>query len=92
MLTPGFSIGLLGVLVLFHAAFSTIQSRSPQDHRGRVRRAASECAVGVGGGVCAVYVTVPGKFKSIHPDSEENRSTTFQPQPSDSDLMDEVAS
>ncbi|GAB2226981.1 hypothetical protein Droror1_Dr00008780 [Drosera rotundifolia] len=77
MLTPGFSVGLLGVLVLFHAAFSTIQYRgvlkiAEEEFSGPPLNVVLELVVGF---VLCMYagLTVPGKFKSIHPDSEENR-------------------
>ncbi|KAL9269568.1 Membrane magnesium transporter-like protein [Drosera capensis] len=77
MVTPGFSVGLLGVLVLFHAAFSTIQYRgvlkiTEEEFSGPPLNVVLELVVGF---VLCMYagLTVPGKFKSIHPDSEENR-------------------
>ncbi|GAB2284350.1 hypothetical protein Dimus_018806 [Dionaea muscipula] len=53
----GFTLGSLGVL-LFHAAFSTIQCCIRVDIRLYAMY---------------MWLAVPGNFQSIHPDSEENR-------------------
>ncbi|TYI64031.1 hypothetical protein E1A91_D09G058100v1 [Gossypium mustelinum] len=67
----GFMVGVLGVLFLFHAAYSTIQ--------GLLKIMEEEFSgppmnLLLGFVFCiSAALTVPGYFLSIHPDSEENR-------------------
>lgn len=73
----GFTIGVLGVLILSHAAYSTVQYRgllkiTEEEFSGPPMNVVAELILGF---LFCLYagLTVPGKFKSIHPDSEENR-------------------
>ncbi|XP_074312038.1 membrane magnesium transporter [Silene latifolia] len=73
----GFIVGTLGVLLLSHAAYSTILYRGllkiiEEEFSGPPINVLLELILGF---VLCVYagLTVPGKFQSIHPDSEENR-------------------
>ncbi|PKI65128.1 membrane magnesium transporter [Punica granatum] len=73
----GFTVGVLGVLILFHAAYSTIQYRGllkimEEEFSGPPITVVGELVIGL---VLCMWaaLTVPGKFLSIHPDSEENR-------------------
>ncbi|KAK9733363.1 hypothetical protein RND81_04G062500 [Saponaria officinalis] len=73
----GFTIGALGVLILSHAAYSTIQYRgllkiTEEEFSGPPINVLIELILGF---LFCIYagLIVPGKFQSIHPDSEENR-------------------
>ncbi|KAI6698080.1 hypothetical protein NL676_018199 [Syzygium grande] len=73
----GFAIGVFGVLILSHAAYSTVQYRGllkimEEEFSGPPLNVVAELLVGLVLCVLAA-LTVPGKFLSIHPDSEENR-------------------
>ncbi|CBI32770.3 hypothetical protein AAG906_014544 [Vitis piasezkii] len=73
----GFAVGVFGVLILAHAAYSTIQYRGllkimEEEFSGPPMTVLAEVLLGLG--LCMwAGLTVPGKFLSIHPDSEENR-------------------
>ncbi|KAL6987370.1 hypothetical protein U1Q18_013119, partial [Sarracenia purpurea var. burkii] len=73
----GFVVGVLGVLILSHAAYSTIQYRSllkitEEDFSAPPLNVVVELILGL---VLCMWaaLTVPGKFLSILPHSEENR-------------------
>ncbi|KAK4765806.1 hypothetical protein SAY87_007448 [Trapa incisa] len=73
----GFTVGVFGVLILSHAAYSTIQYRGllkimEEEFSGPPLTVFGELVVGL---ILCMWaaLTVPGKFLSIHPDSEENR-------------------
>ncbi|RVX04939.1 Membrane magnesium transporter [Vitis vinifera] len=76
----GFAVGVFGVLILAHAAYSTIQYRGllkimEEEFSGPPMTVLAEVLLGLG--LCMwAGLTVPGKFLSIHPDSEENRCGT----------------
>lgn len=72
----GFIVGVLGVLILSHAAYSTIQYRGllkimEEEFSGPPTNVVLELIMGL---VLCMWaaLTVPGKFMSIQPDSEEN--------------------
>ncbi|KAG4959541.1 hypothetical protein JHK85_036986 [Glycine max] len=72
----GFVVGFLGLLILFHAAYSTIQYRgllkiTEEEFSGPPLNVVIEVTLGL---VLCMWaaLTVPGKFLSIHPHSEEN--------------------
>ncbi|KAI4349123.1 hypothetical protein L6164_009759 [Bauhinia variegata] len=84
----GFMVGVLGVLILFHAAYSTIQYRgllkiTEEEFSGAPMNVVLEV---FGGLVLCMWaaLTVPGKYLSIHPDSEENRIVSL---PANLDFM-----
>ncbi|KAG6696935.1 hypothetical protein I3842_09G174500 [Carya illinoinensis] len=73
----GFVVGVFGVLILGHAAYSTIQYRgllkiTEEEFSGPPMNVVAELLLGL---VFCMWagLTVPGKFLSILPDSEENR-------------------
>ncbi|KAJ6331241.1 hypothetical protein OIU76_009754 [Salix suchowensis] len=73
----GFVIGLIGVLILSHAAYSTSQYRgllkiTEDEFSGPPFNVVVELIVGL---VLCMWaaLTVPGDFLSIHPHSDENR-------------------
>ncbi|XP_010558170.1 PREDICTED: membrane magnesium transporter [Tarenaya hassleriana] len=73
----GLAIGVFGVLILAHAAYSTIQYRGllkimEEEFSGPPMNVVLELIIGL---ILCMWaaLTVPGKFLSIHPDSEENR-------------------
>ncbi|XVF76421.1 hypothetical protein PTKIN_Ptkin13bG0264900 [Pterospermum kingtungense] len=73
----GFIIGVFGVLILSHAAYSTIQYRGllkimEEEFSGPPVNVVLELLLGFVFCIWAA-LTVPGNFLSIHPDSEENR-------------------
>ncbi|KAA3455151.1 membrane magnesium transporter-like [Gossypium australe] len=78
----GFMVGVLGVLFLFHAAYSTIQCKilitwgllkiMEEEFSGPPMNVVLELLLGFVFCISAA-LTVPGNFLSIHPDSEENR-------------------
>ncbi|XP_045808374.1 membrane magnesium transporter-like isoform X1 [Trifolium pratense] len=73
----GFAIGFIGVLILFHAAYSTIQYRTllkitEEEFSGSPLNVVIELSLGLL--LCTwAALTVPGKFLCILPHSEENR-------------------
>ncbi|KAI3417235.1 Membrane magnesium transporter, partial [Psidium guajava] len=84
----GFAIGLFGVVILSHAAYSTVQYRGllkimEEEFSGPPLNVVAELLVGLV--LCTwAALTVPGKFHSIHPDSEENRIVSL---PDNMDFM-----
>ncbi|MED6175436.1 hypothetical protein PIB30_078295 [Stylosanthes scabra] len=85
-----FAIGVFGVLILFHAAYSTIQYRgllkiTEEEFSGPPFNVVIELSLGL---VLCMWawasLTVPGKFLSIHPDSEKNRIVSL---PANLDFM-----
>ncbi|KAH6797673.1 membrane magnesium transporter-like protein [Perilla frutescens var. hirtella] len=73
----GYAVGVVGVLFLAHAAYSTIQYRSllkitEEEFSGPPITVVMEL---VGGMLFCLWasLTVPGKFLSILPQSDENR-------------------
>ncbi|CAL5207256.1 unnamed protein product [Lathyrus oleraceus] len=84
----GFAIGFVGVLILFHAAYSTIQYRAllkitEEEFSGSPLSVVFELSLGLL--LCTwAALTVPGKFLCIHPDSEENRIVSL---PANLDFM-----
>ncbi|KAF5750411.1 hypothetical protein HS088_TW03G00747 [Tripterygium wilfordii] len=84
----GFAVGVLGVLLLAHAAYSTIQYRgllkiTEEEFSGPPINVVVELLLGLVFSMWAA-LTVPGKFLSIHPDSEENRIVSL---PANLDFM-----
>ncbi|KAK9289811.1 hypothetical protein L1049_007971 [Liquidambar formosana] len=84
----GFVVGVFGVLILAHAAYSTIQYRGllkimEEEFSGPPINVVAELLLGLA--LCMwAALTVPGKFLSIHPDSEENRIVSL---PANLDFM-----
>lgn len=84
----GFAIGFIGVLILFHAAYSTIQYRTllkitEEEFSGSPLSVVFELSLGLL--LCTwAALTVPGKFLCILPHSEENRIVSL---PSNTDFM-----
>lgn len=81
----GFLVGCLGILVLFHAAYSTIQYRgllkiTEEEFSGPPLNVVIEVSLVL---VLCMWaaLTVTGKFLSIHPDSEENRIVSLPANP-----------
>lgn len=73
----GFTAGVVGVLILSHAVYSTIQYRGllkimEEEFSGPPTSVVLELFLAFVFCVWAA-LTVPGNFRSIHPDSEENR-------------------
>ncbi|XAR69130.1 hypothetical protein NMG60_11000609 [Bertholletia excelsa] len=73
----GFTAGVLGVVILFHAAYSTIQYRSllkitEEEFSGPPMNVVVELILGLTFCMWAA-LSVPGKFHSILPYSDENR-------------------
>ncbi|KAK4272860.1 hypothetical protein QN277_021358 [Acacia crassicarpa] len=84
----GFAIGVFGVLILFHAAYATIQYRgllkiTEEEFSGPPMNVVAELLLGLFFCMWAA-LAVPGKFLSIHPDSEENRIVSL---PANLDFM-----
>ncbi|XP_023005713.1 membrane magnesium transporter [Cucurbita maxima] len=84
----GFVVGVFGVLILAHAAYSTIQYRSllkimQEEFAGPPFNVAIELVLGLVLSMWAA-LTVPGKFLSINPESEENRIVSL---PANLDFM-----
>ncbi|KAF8396541.1 hypothetical protein HHK36_018165 [Tetracentron sinense] len=84
----GLAIGVFGVVILAHAAYSTIQYRGllkilEEEFSGPPVNVVVELLLGLGFCMCAA-LSVPGKFLSIHPDSEENRIVSL---PANLDFM-----
>ncbi|PON60316.1 Magnesium transporter [Parasponia andersonii] len=72
----GFFVGVFGVLILSHATYSTVQYRGllkimEEEFSGPPINVMFELLLGF---VLCIWaaLTVPGKFLSIHPHSEEN--------------------
>ncbi|XP_022144662.1 membrane magnesium transporter [Momordica charantia] len=83
-----FVVGVFGVLILAHAAYSTIQYRNllkimQEEFSAPPVNVAIELIIGLVLSMWAA-LTVPGKFLSINPDSEENRIVSL---PANSDFM-----
>ncbi|PIN05214.1 hypothetical protein CDL12_22247 [Handroanthus impetiginosus] len=77
----GFVVGVVGVLILSHAAYSTIQYRSllkitEEQFSGPPTSVVIELLAGLVFCLWAA-LTVPGKFLSILPHSDENRVVTL---------------
>ncbi|PIN04607.1 hypothetical protein CDL12_22861 [Handroanthus impetiginosus] len=77
----GFVVGVVGVLILSHAAYSTIQYRSllkitEEQFSGPPTSVVIELVAGLVFCLWAA-LTVPGKFLSILPHSDENRVVTL---------------
>ncbi|KAG8374224.1 hypothetical protein BUALT_Bualt11G0108800 [Buddleja alternifolia] len=73
----GFFVGIIGVLILSHAAYSTIQYRNllkitEEEFSGVPINVVMELIAGLVFCMWAA-LTVPGKFLSILPHSDENR-------------------
>ncbi|TMW91540.1 membrane magnesium transporter [Solanum lycopersicum] len=73
----GFLVGVIGVLILSHATYSTIQYRAllkitEEEFSGPPIDVVIELIVSL---VLCLWAAMaaPGNFKSIHPQSEENR-------------------
>ncbi|KAK7392468.1 hypothetical protein VNO78_20907 [Psophocarpus tetragonolobus] len=84
----GSIIGFLGVLILSHAAYSTIQYRgllkiTEEEFSGPPLNVVIEVLLGLVFCMWAA-LTVSGKFLSIHPHSEENRVVSL---PANLDFM-----
>ncbi|KAF7804431.1 membrane magnesium transporter [Senna tora] len=84
----GFVIGVFGFLILFHAAYATIQYRgllkiTEEEFSGPPMNVVVELFLGL---VLCMWaaLTVPGKFLSIQPHSEENRIVSL---PANLDFM-----
>ncbi|CAN1143120.1 Membrane magnesium transporter [Linum perenne] len=73
----GFTVGVIGLLILGHAAYSTSQYRGllkivEEEFSGPTMDVVLEVIVGLL--LCMwASLTVPGKFLSVHPHSDENR-------------------
>jgi hypothetical protein len=84
----GFLVGVFGVLILSHAAYSTIQYRGllkimEEEFSRPPINVILELIIGLA--LCMwAALTFPGKFLSIHPDSDENRAVFL---PDNSDFM-----
>ncbi|XP_077224698.1 membrane magnesium transporter-like [Tasmannia lanceolata] len=79
----GLLIGLFGSLLLAHSAYSTIQYRGmvkivEEEFSGPPMNVLMELVLGLGFCVWAA-LSVPGKFLSIQPYSEENRLVSLPP-------------
>ncbi|XP_052191194.1 membrane magnesium transporter [Diospyros lotus] len=73
----GLVIGVLGVMILSHAAYSTIQYRSllkitEEEFSGPPMGVVVELVLGLVFCMCAALI-VPTKFRSILPHADENR-------------------
>ncbi|XP_062167817.1 membrane magnesium transporter-like [Alnus glutinosa] len=84
----GFVVGVFGVLILVHAAYSTIQYRGvleimEEEFSGPPMNVMVELLLGLVFCVWAA-LTVPGKFLSVHPHSEDNRIVSL---PANLDFM-----
>ncbi|EXC16167.1 hypothetical protein L484_024335 [Morus notabilis] len=84
----GFLVGVFGVVILAHAAISTIRYRGllkimEEEFYGPPANVMVELLLGL---VLCMWaaLTVPGKFLSIHPHSEENRIVSL---PANLDFM-----
>ncbi|XP_061345799.1 membrane magnesium transporter-like [Gastrolobium bilobum] len=84
----GLTVGVIGLLILFHAAYSTIRYRgllkiTEEEFSGAPFNVVIELSLGLL--LCLwAALTVPGNFLSIHPDSEENRIVSL---PANLDFM-----
>ncbi|XP_078445542.1 membrane magnesium transporter-like protein [Wolffia australiana] len=77
----GYMVGVLGCIILVHAAYSTIQYRGvlkiiEEEFRGPPINVVIELLVGLALSVWA-GLSAPGKFLSILPDSDENRMVSL---------------
>ncbi|KAI7996801.1 Membrane magnesium transporter [Camellia lanceoleosa] len=84
----GFVVGVLGVLILSHSAYSTIQYRSllkitEDEFSGPPMNVVGELILGLVMCMWAALI-VPGKFLSILLDSDENRVVSL---PANMDFM-----
>ncbi|XP_062166577.1 membrane magnesium transporter-like [Alnus glutinosa] len=84
----GFVVGVFGALILAHAAYSTIQYRglskiTEDEFSGPPLNVVVELLLGLVFCMWAA-LTVPGKFLSIQPHSEENRIVSL---PANLDFM-----
>ncbi|KAL1566006.1 membrane magnesium transporter [Salvia divinorum] len=84
----GYAVGVVGFLILAHAAYSTIQYRSllkitEEEFTGPPITVVVELIAGLFFCLWAA-LTVPGKFLSILPQSDENRVVAL---PSNLDFM-----
>ncbi|KAL5538225.1 hypothetical protein UlMin_005817 [Ulmus minor] len=84
----GFAVGVFGVLILAHAAYSTVQYRgllkiTEEEFSGPPMNVMVELILGLVFCMWAA-LTFPGKFLSIHPNSEENRIVSL---PANLDFM-----
>ncbi|KAJ0976458.1 hypothetical protein J5N97_018423 [Dioscorea zingiberensis] len=84
----GFAVGVLGGLLLAHAAYATIQYRGmlkivEEEFSGPPMNVVVELLVAL---VLCIFsgLTVPGKFLSILPDSDDNRVVSL---PANLDFM-----
>ncbi|CAL5419894.1 unnamed protein product [Camellia sinensis] len=87
----GFVVGVLGVLILSHSAYSTIQYRSllkitEDEFSGPPINVVGELILGLVMCMWAALI-VPGKFLSILLDSEENRAEWVVSLPANMDFM-----
>ncbi|XP_058089545.1 membrane magnesium transporter isoform X2 [Magnolia sinica] len=87
-MSVGFLIGGLGGLLLAHAAYATVQYRGmlkivEEEFSGPPINVVLELILGLAFCMWAA-LTVPGKFLSILPDSEENRIVSL---PTNLDFM-----
>ncbi|XP_044473031.1 membrane magnesium transporter-like [Mangifera indica] len=77
----GFLVGVLGVVILAHAAYATVQYRGllkimEEEFSGPPFNVVIELLLGLL--LCMwAALTVPGKFLSIHPDSDDNRMVSL---------------
>ncbi|OIV92365.1 hypothetical protein TanjilG_09963 [Lupinus angustifolius] len=83
-----FTVGIFGILILFHAAYSTIQYRgllkiTEEEFSGPPFNVLIELFLGL---VICIWaaLTLPAKFLSIHPHSEDNRVVSL---PANVDFM-----
>ncbi|CAA7398553.1 unnamed protein product [Spirodela intermedia] len=77
----GFVVGVLGCLILSHAAYSTVQYRGmlkivEEEFNGPPISVVIELLLGLALSVWA-GLSAPGKFLSILPDSDENRMVSL---------------
>ncbi|CAN1805295.1 Membrane magnesium transporter [Linum perenne] len=84
----GFTVGVIGLVILGHAAYSTSQYRGllkivEEEFSGPTMDVVLEVIVGLL--LCMwASLTVPGKFLSVHPHSDENRVVSL---PDNTDFM-----
>ncbi|XP_074563423.1 membrane magnesium transporter-like [Curcuma longa] len=84
----GFIVGILGGLLLSHAGYATIQYRGmlkivEEEFSCPPMNVVIELLLGLALSIWAALAS-PSKFKSIHPDSEENRVVSL---PANLDFM-----
>ncbi|CAN0881177.1 Membrane magnesium transporter [Linum grandiflorum] len=84
----GFTVGVIGVVILGHAAYSTSQYRGllkivEEEFSGPTMDVVLEVVLGLL--LCMwAALAVPGKFISVHPHSDENRVVSL---PEKADFM-----